>query len=421
MPLYASCRARCAGGDLRVDGGGAFGRRLRGFAAAIAAAGVALGAAAPACADTQIYIAGPGARGNADAAQMNAALAAPVSPSAPASAVLASMRRSPEPAAEPGTITIPGPGERTADAQTGAPNVITIPGPGEAGAASAVARPATFPARPVRSASAALPRQNAVSAADGVAQVVVNPAANGASATQMANATQAAGAPNPATVAAQPASALSAPVPPGQEDGETIRTAALTFLQQQSAGLPGHVGITVSPVFPRGLAACTSLETFLPPGARTWGHTTVGVRCVGAKPWTLYVAARIAVDVTYYLASRQINPGEALNAMDLTAREGDLANLPQTVVTDPTQAIGAVALMRISPGLPLRTDMLRSASSVVIGQTVKLIAVGPNFSISADGQVLNNAAPGQQVRVRTAEGQIVTGVVKDAATVQVQI
>ena len=147
----------------------------------------------------------------------------------------------------------------------------------------------------------------------------------------------------------------------------------------------------------------------------------MGVRCVGAKPWTLYVAARVAVDITYYTAARQIEPGQTLSVSDLVPREGDLATLPRTVVTDPSQASGALALMRITAGLPLRTDMLRSASSVVIGQTVKVVAEGTNFTISAEGSALNTAAPGQQVRVRTEGGQIITGVVKDSGTVQVQI
>ncbi|HEX3636772.1 MAG TPA: flagellar basal body P-ring formation protein FlgA, partial [Paraburkholderia sp.] len=67
------------------------------------------------------------------------------------------------------------------------------------------------------------------------------------------------------------AAAVAQPVPlAGQEDAEAIRSAALAFLQQQSAGLPGKVEITVAPAFPRGLAACTTLEPFMPSGARLW-------------------------------------------------------------------------------------------------------------------------------------------------------
>lgn len=218
--------------------------------------------------------------------------------------------------------------------------------------------------------------------------------------------------------AAQPAQAA---VPEGQQDGESIRRAALAWLQQQAAGLPGKVVITVANVFPRGLAACTTMQPFAPAGTRMWGRTTVGVRCAGERPWTLYLQAKISVEATYYTASRAIAPGEPLSAADLVARDGDLTLLPQAVVTDPSQAIGAVALVRVPAGLPLRQDMLRSASSVTIGQTVRVVAQGPGFSISSEGSAMNNAAPGQQVRVKTANGQIISGIVKEGGTVEIQL
>ncbi|AOJ11537.1 flagellar basal body P-ring formation chaperone FlgA [Burkholderia mayonis] len=234
----------------------------------------------------------------------------------------------------------------------------------------------------------------------------------------------AANAPGAQTTAAPAASAnatASAPVPAGQQDGETIRRAALAFLQQQAAGLPGKTTVTVAPAFPRGLAACTTLEPFLPSGARLWGRTTVGVRCAGERPWTIYLQAKLAVQATYYVAARQISPGEALSAADLIARDGDLTMLPLAVITDPTEAVGATALTRVAAGLPLRRDLLKSAASVSIGQTVRVVASGQGFTISAEGSVLNNAAPGQQVRVRMAAGQIVTAIVKDAATVEIPL
>ncbi|MCZ2892700.1 flagellar basal body P-ring formation protein FlgA [Burkholderia thailandensis] len=224
----------------------------------------------------------------------------------------------------------------------------------------------------------------------------------------------------PATAAATGAAAAPPP-PAGQQDGESIRRAALAFLQQQAAGLPGKTTITVAPAFPRGLAACTTLEPFLPSGARLWGRTTVGVRCAGARPWTIYLQAKLAVQATYYVAARQIAPGETLTAADLVARDGDLTMLPLAVITDAQQAVGATALTRVAAGLPLRQDLLKSAASVSIGQTVRVVASGHGFTISTEGSVLNNAAPGQQVRVRMAAGQIVTAIVKDAATVEIPL
>ncbi|WP_322010953.1 flagellar basal body P-ring formation chaperone FlgA [Paraburkholderia sp. J12] len=454
MPQTAPTRARRAGMDRRSRGG-AFLARLSGVALCCglaAAGGVRAQSAQPTqSSDSQIYIPGPGDRAGSDAVRMSAMLAAPGSAPAAATAPnYAALSRLPNGASSTGSdsapggmITIPGPGERGSAPQADAPQIVTIPAPGTTATAASVPGVATPSA--ARNGANALPRVNVATASSRVAPVVVEASgpeaqAGYAAANARANAIQRYAAavastnPNANTAAAAkqnvaappntamaPATAAAQPVPAGQQDGESIRAAALSFLQQQSVGLPGKVTVTVAPVFPRGLAACTSLDPFMPPGARSWGRTTVGVRCVGAKPWTLYVAARVAVDVTYYVAGRQIEPGQTLSMADLTPREADLASLPRTVITDPSQAAGALALLRISAGLPLRTDMLRSAASVTIGQTVKVVAVGTNFTISSEGSVLNNAAPGEQVRVRTSGGQIITGVVKDAGTVQIQI
>ncbi|WP_175805699.1 flagellar basal body P-ring formation chaperone FlgA [Burkholderia ambifaria] len=228
-------------------------------------------------------------------------------------------------------------------------------------------------------------------------------------------------APTASATAAQAAAAPQPATPPGQQDPDAIRRTALAFLQQQIAGLPGKSTATVAAAFPRGLAACTTLEPFLPTGARLWGRTTVGVRCAGERPWTVYLQAKVAVQATYYVAARQIAPGEPLTAADLVARDGDLTVLPLAVITDPAQAVGATALARISAGLPLRQDMLKSAASVSAGQTVRVVAAGPGFTISAEGSALANAAPGQSIRVRMAAGQIVTAIVKDAGTVEIPL
>ena len=115
---------------------------------------------------------------------------------------------------------------------------------------------------------------------------------------------------NPAP-AANAATAAQPATPPGQQDPESIRRTALAFLQQQVAGLPGKTTTTVTTAFPRGAAACTTLEPFMPTGARC-GAATVGVRCAGERPWTVYLQAKVTVQATYYVAARQIAPGEPL-------------------------------------------------------------------------------------------------------------
>ena len=434
MPLFAATAVpRSARSDaaqaVRERASRALAGVVLGLAAALATCvGLPTAAHAQQTGGTQIYIPGPGERSAAPAA---AAVGATAGTGSEASG---------------GMITIPGPGERPVQPGAAA-GVITIPGPGEQNAAQVAEKAAVD--------RGALARAAAAQASSRVMPVVVMLAPRKTQAAQPIPVDRPASAGGPATVAmnvssaawpagtakraqaaapqtvetatsssptanAAPAPAAAA-MPAGQQDGESVRRAALAYLQQQSAGLPGKITITVAPAFPRGLAACTALVPFMPPGARLWGRTSVGVRCAGERPWTLYLQARISLEATYYLAARQIEPGAVVSPADLMTREGDLANLPRTIVTDPSQAVGAVALARIGAGSPLREDMLRSASSVTIGQTVRVIAVGPGFSISSEGAVMNNASPGQQVRVKTAGGQIISGIVKDAATVEIQM
>ncbi|VWM07863.1 flagellar basal body P-ring formation chaperone FlgA [Burkholderia lata] len=312
----------------------------------------------------------------------------------------------PPPAAVPAPAPAPAPRPVYAAARMNAGTGYGAPRAADPNAIATVvagtAEPASNPARPTpqQAMAARLAAARAASAAPAPRAVPVS--ANPAPAANAAN-------------AAQPAT------PPGQQDPESIRRAALAFLQQQVAGLPGKTTATVTTAFPRGLAACTTLEPFMPTGARLWGRTTVGVRCAGERPWTVYLQAKVTVQATYYVAARQIAPGEPLSAADLVARDGDLTVLPLAVITDPAQAIGATALARISAGLPLRQDLLKSAASVSAGQTVRVVAAGPGFTISAEGSALASAAPGQSVRVRMAAGQIVTAIVKDAGTVEIPL
>jgi flagella basal body P-ring formation protein FlgA len=205
------------------------------------------------------------------------------------------------------------------------------------------------------------------------------------------------------------------------QNTEVIRQTAERFLREQTTGLPGRVGITVGDAVSDRMPACAVLEPFLPPGARLWGSTTVGVRCAGERPWTLYLQARVSINATYFVAARQINPGETIGPNDLSPRQGDLTLLPRTVATDAGQIVGTVAVNRITSGLPIRADLLRSAIAVQQGQTVRVVSRGSGFEVSTEGQVLSRASAGDPVQVRTRAGQVVSGTVKSGKSGNVEV
>ena len=92
------------------------------------------------------------------------------------------------------------------------------------------------------------------------------------------------------------AGAASAQTAPARQDHGVLRQTVSQFLTVQAGGLPGQITVTVGAIDPRlNLAACTAPQAFLPNGARAWGKTSVGVRCVAPSPWTVYIPAMVQV------------------------------------------------------------------------------------------------------------------------------
>lgn len=206
-----------------------------------------------------------------------------------------------------------------------------------------------------------------------------------------------------------------------RQDPAAIQLAVEHYLKTQTAGLPGAVSITVGAVAPRSaLAPCPALEVFQPAGARNWGSTMVGVRCSGPATWTLYVAAQVRVTGSYVVTARPVPQGQPLGASDLTTQQGELTQLPHSVLTDMRQALGKTPTVNLLPGEPLRQELLKASLAIQQGQTVKVQSGGNGFKVSAEGLALNNAQEGQLAQVRTASGQTVSGIARGAGVVEVR-
>lgn len=204
-----------------------------------------------------------------------------------------------------------------------------------------------------------------------------------------------------------------------QQSHAEIHATVETFVRAQTLTLPGQVTIKAGEIDRRiALPACPKLEAFLPPGGKLLGNGSVGVRCTGAKPWTLYVPVHVKVITSMLIASRPLQQGQVLRAEDLASQSGELTHAG--ILTDPAQAIGKVLKFGIGAGQTLKQNMLRAPYAVTQGQTVQLQAEGPGFRINSEGKALNNAAEGQRVHVRASSGQVVSGVAKEGGIVEVR-
>jgi flagella basal body P-ring formation protein FlgA len=204
-----------------------------------------------------------------------------------------------------------------------------------------------------------------------------------------------------------------------RQDGTVLRQLVQAYLEQQTAGLPGKVSIIVSPQASRSLAACPAPTAFQSPGARAWGKTTVGVRCAAPIAWTVYIQAQVTVVADYVAAAVPLAAGQVIDASQLVSLQGDIAAMPNGIVTDPAQAIGRSPAISLPSGTPLRLDSLRSKPVVQQGQLVRVVSGGAGFRVSAEARAIGNAADGQVVQVRTPGGVVLSGVAKAGGQVEV--
>ncbi|KQX96716.1 MULTISPECIES: flagellar basal body P-ring formation chaperone FlgA [Massilia] len=206
----------------------------------------------------------------------------------------------------------------------------------------------------------------------------------------------------------------------GRQNVNTLRTVVEQFLRTQTAGLPGTVTVKVGAIDARtALAACPAPEAFLQPGARAWGKTTVGVRCTAPSNWTLFVQAQVNVQADYVAAALPLAQGQPIEQSQLVLMKGDIAAMPNGIITDMAQAIGRTPTVSLVAGTPLRLDTLRSRPVVQQGQAVRLVTSGNGFSVSAEGKAIGNASDGQIVQVRTPSGSVVSGTARSGGMVEV--
>jgi flagella basal body P-ring formation protein FlgA len=198
-----------------------------------------------------------------------------------------------------------------------------------------------------------------------------------------------------------------------------LKELALAFARQQTLALPGQVSISAGALDDSlRLAGCPKPEAWLPPGNRLWGNTTVGMRCLNPA-WNVYIPITVKVTGQVVVVTRPLAQGHILTGSDLTLQTTELTQQPAGILSSPDQAVGKTLTTSVGSGLALRTDMLRAATVIKQGQTVKLQVRGQGFSVSSEGKALANAAEGQIVPVKTPSGQTVKGVAKTGNVVEI--
>jgi flagellar basal body P-ring formation protein FlgA len=199
----------------------------------------------------------------------------------------------------------------------------------------------------------------------------------------------------------------------GTLDADTLQRIQALGEQAGSALALDTVRVEIEPgrLDPRlRLAPCERIEPYLPPGARPWGRSRVGLRCVqGPSPWNVFLPVTVRVFAPAWVTTTPLPAGSVLQAEQLRQAEVDWAATPTPPVADVARLLGRQLARPLPAGAAPRQADLKQRQWFAAGDTVQLVANGPGFSVGGAGQALGPGLEGQPVRVRTDNGRVLTG------------
>ncbi len=190
-------------------------------------------------------------------------------------------------------------------------------------------------------------------------------------------------------------------------------------LQRNDTPSPLRMEVSVGALDERlRLAPCARIEPYLPTHAKLWGRTRLGLRCLeGPTRWNVFLPLTVKAFGPAWVLTGNVASGAVLTEADAIPSEVDWAAEPAAVVADPALWVGQVAARSLMAGQTLRQSMVRAPHLFKTGAQVRVLAEGPGYAVSASGQAMGAGAVGQTVRVRMANGKIVSGSVHEDGTV----
>src|SRR5690606_13253854 len=136
------------------------------------------------------------------------------------------------------------------------------------------------------------------------------------------------------------------------------------------------------------------------PGARLWGRTSIGVRCVEGASWSLAVPMTVAVFGPALVASRPISPNTPLAAADFHLQEVELSRENRPALTDPVQLEGSMSTRALRPGQTLRANNLRLMPPLGPAAPVGFRLTAPGFILPRTGRAWRSAGTGRPAEDR---------------------
>ena len=206
-------------------------------------------------------------------------------------------------------------------------------------------------------------------------------------------------------------SAASAPCAAGDDDAiqdpEAIRQTARQFALGMVAAEGVEARVEAAPLDRRlRLPACDKpLSAFASPGGRSATRPSIGVRCDGSSPWSLYVSVNVERPGQVVVAARPLTRGQTLAAEDLRLAGRDLGEIHGGYLTSLDQALGQRVLRDLPADAEVSPGHLGATTAVKRGADVTIVASDELIDVRMRGVALAAGAVGERIRVRNASSK----------------
>jgi len=149
---------------------------------------------------------------------------------------------------------------------------------------------------------------------------------------------------------------------------------------------------------------------------------SVGVKCSGSKPWSLYVAVNIKKMASLYVTTGPLSRGESINEDNIQQVKRDINKLRNGFYTDKHQILGMIAKRSIRPGTIISSKHLTPPMIIKKGEAVDIIAKTSSLTIRMGGKAMSDGAKGQKIRVKNnSSKKIINAIVLNHGLVKVRL
>ncbi len=192
-------------------------------------------------------------------------------------------------------------------------------------------------------------------------------------------------------------------------------------MRAELAGAFDQVSVNARGVDSRlNLQACDQgLEAFVPYGRTPQRASTVGVRCTGEQPWTIYVRMEVEAQTEMVVAARALSRGSRITRKDVRLAPRDAQRIRDAFYQKPERVVGQEVRRGLREGSAITGTDIQPPQLIDRGDQVVIRAgQGGSIEITSRGRALERGREGERVRVEnlssnneiqgrvTGEGQV---------------